>query len=95
MSSRTHFFHCLSQKKYGTTQAGHGLCDVKKQTQPDAHPLPLIDKILKGLKGHKIFSKIDLQEAYHQVKMDADSEIKTPFKCSFGTFKFNIMQFGL
>ena len=42
-----------------------------------------------------MFSKIDLNNAYHQLPMNECDKFKTAFTCRYGTFEFNVMPFGL
>ncbi|KAG0426338.1 Retrovirus-related Pol polyprotein from transposon 17.6, partial [Dictyocoela muelleri] len=56
---------------------------------------PKIKKILATLHGSKIFSKIDLNLGYYQIKMKPEDIYKTGFRLLNRTFVFNRMPFGL
>ena len=45
----------------------------------DKHPLPKIRDIFEMVSGHRIFSKLDLAESYHQFPLNIDDRVKTSF----------------
>ena len=45
--------------------------------------------------GAKFFSKLDVRQAYHQVKMVVGPEYKMTFETRYGLFEYLIMPFGL
>ena len=61
----------------------------------DSYPLPRIDELTNRLNGAKVFSKIDLNNAYHQLPMKKDDIFKTAFTTRYSTFEFLVMPFGL
>ncbi|XP_061727150.1 uncharacterized protein K02A2.6-like isoform X1 [Cydia pomonella] len=60
----------------------------------DRYPLPKIDDLLVRLNGARVFSKIDLTQAYNQVELD-DSKEYTVINTHRGLFKYNRLVYGL
>jgi hypothetical protein len=64
-------------------------------TRRVAFPLPRIDEMLDHLTGAKVFSLIDLRQAYHQAKL-LDSDVpKTAFRTPFRHYEYLTLSFGL
>ncbi|XP_064463483.1 uncharacterized protein LOC135374455 [Ornithodoros turicata] len=64
-------------------------------TTPDRYPLPRLQDFTSNLHGAKIFSKIDIMKAYHQIPVAPEDIIKTAITTPFGLFEFPRMPFGL
>ena len=64
-------------------------------TKKDRYPIPLIEETLAQLEGAKYFTKIDIRQAFYQIRMFEDSEELITFLIRFGAFKYLIMPFGL
>lgn len=64
-------------------------------TIPDRYPLPYMQEIVNILRDKHIFSKVDLQKAFHQVPVNPADVPKTAITTPFGLFEFNFMTFGL
>ena len=68
---------------------------LNSTTKKDHFLLLFIDQILDGLVGSSYFCFLDGYSGYNQIAIDPDDQEKTTFTCSFGTFAFRCMPFGL
>ena len=57
-------------------------------TVKNRFPLPLIPKMLDRPHIAKIFTKIDLRDASHQVRVREEDVWKTSFRCREGHFDY-------
>lgn len=64
-------------------------------TRKNRAPLPLIGEILDRLSSAKIFTKIDLKDAYYRIRIREGDEWKTAFRTRYGHFEFRVMPMGL
>ncbi|XP_039518223.1 uncharacterized protein K02A2.6-like [Pimephales promelas] len=62
---------------------------------PDQYPLPLIDDLFAGLAGGKRFSKLDLSQAYLQMKVDENSRELLTIVTHKGLFRYQRLPFGI
>ena len=58
------------------------------------YPLPRIEDIFYRLKGASIFSKIDLQSGYYQLRVKDVNVPKIAFRTRYGHYEFLVMPFG-
>jgi hypothetical protein len=59
------------------------------------YQLPRIDDMFDQLRGACVFSKIDLQSGYHQLKIRECDIPKTAFVSRYGLYEYNVMSFGV
>ncbi|KAI7975494.1 hypothetical protein EIK77_002299 [Talaromyces pinophilus] len=64
-------------------------------TKKDRYPLPLIDEVFERLSKARIFTKLDIRQGFHRIRMHQESEDLTTFRCRYGTFKYKVMPFGV
>ena len=68
---------------------------VNSLTRKDRHPLPIIQECFDALRGARFFSKIDLQQGFHQMRIAEGDIPKTAFGTKYGHFEWLVMPFGL
>lgn len=68
---------------------------LNAQTIPDRYPVPYLQDFTNILHEKKVFSKVDLKRAYHQVPVRPEDVPKTAITTPFGLFEFKYMPFGL
>ncbi|CAK6976493.1 hypothetical protein LDENG_00158670%2C partial, partial [Scomber scombrus] len=69
-----------------------GLNDI---TVKNRYPLPLMSSAFELLQGATVFSKLDLRNAYHLVRIREGDEWKTAFNTPTGHYEYLVMPFGL
>ena len=72
--------------------------DMRSLTQAiirERHVIPTIDDVVSDLNGCKVFSKIDLNQGYHQIPLHSDSRKFTTFSTHLGLFRYKRLNFGL
>ena len=68
---------------------------LNKVTIKNKYPLPRIDDLFDIINGAKIFSRLDLQKGFHQLKVKKEDIPKTAFSSRYGLFEFTVMPFGV
>ncbi|KAK3752456.1 hypothetical protein QZH41_007498 [Actinostola sp. cb2023] len=61
----------------------------------ERHPVPTVEDLIVDLNGSTVFSKIDLNQGYHQLELDADSRNITTFATHLGLFRYKRLSFGI
>ena len=78
------------------------LTRLNKNVQSERHIIPSVDELgkcmfhtLAQLSGAKVFSKLDANSGFWQIKLTDKSSFLTTFITPFGRFRFNHLPFGI
>jgi hypothetical protein len=64
-------------------------------TVKNRYPLPRIEDLFDSLQGAKVFSSLDLQSGYHQIRIAPEDIEKSAFVTPVGSYQFKVLSFGL
>jgi hypothetical protein len=64
-------------------------------TVKDQIPLPLIGEALDRLLYTKVYTKLDVKDAYHNLRITKGDECKMAFRTKYGLYEYLVMLFGL
>jgi hypothetical protein len=64
-------------------------------SEKDRYPLPLIAETLSQISKAKWFTKLDVVQAFHKIRIAPGEEWKTAFRTRFGLFEWMVCPFGL
>ena len=59
------------------------------------YAMPRIDDLMDQLRGSIFFTKIDLAQCYHQIRITESDTEKTAFRTPIGHFEYRVLPFGL
>nr|GEX85270.1 putative reverse transcriptase domain-containing protein [Tanacetum cinerariifolium] len=62
--------------------------ELNKLTVKNRYPLPRIDDLFDQLQGSSVYSKIDLQSGYHQLRVHEEDIPKTAFRTRYEHYEF-------
>jgi len=85
----------LVNKPDGSTRFCIDYRRLNTVTKKDVYPLPLIDDILTGIMGCKLYSSVDAASGYWQVPIEEVDREKSAFITHMGLYEWIGMPFGL
>ncbi len=68
---------------------------LNQLTKKDYYPLPLINKTLARLNKAKVYTKLDIRQAFYQIRIAEDAEELTTFRTRYGLYKYRVLPFSL
>lgn len=82
-------------KKDGSLRLCVDYRGLNKVTIKNRYPLPLISELLDRVTGAKWFTKLDIKDAYHRIRIKKGDEWKTAFRTRYGHYEYLVLPFGL
>ncbi|XP_031328049.1 uncharacterized protein K02A2.6-like [Photinus pyralis] len=70
-------------------------CTLNKALQDDPYPMPTTQEIIAALNGAKVFAKLDMAQAYQQLKVDDESAKLQTIITQRGTYMVRRLCFGI
>ncbi|KRZ73023.1 Transposon Ty3-I Gag-Pol polyprotein [Trichinella papuae] len=95
---------CMATEVYTLMKSGDlRICvdnrEVNKKTRKDAYPLPLPDNIFDKVRGHAVFSTLEMQSRFSRIPVNVNDKEKTAFSagqdfCASGvlTSKYGVVR---
>ncbi|GJT54365.1 putative reverse transcriptase domain-containing protein [Tanacetum coccineum] len=83
------------KKKDGSFRMCINYRELNKLKMKNRYPLSRFDGLFDQLQGSSVYSKIDLQSGYHQLRVRKVDILKTTFRMRYGHYEFQVMLFGL
>ena len=71
------------------------LTKLNASVRRERHVLPAVDQIVAQLSGAKVFTKLDANAGFWQIKLAEESVLYTTFLTPFGRFCFQRLPFGI
>ncbi|UYV85035.1 K02A2.6-like [Cordylochernes scorpioides] len=85
----------LAGKPNGKIRICVDLSRLNLSVERELHPLPVLEHELAQLNGAKIFSRLDANSGFWQIKLSEESQTLTTFITPFGRYKFKRLPFGI
>jgi hypothetical protein len=83
------------KKKDGTLRLCVDYRGLNAMTVKDRIPLPMIGEALDRVSSAKVYTKLDVKDAYDNLRIAKGDEWKTAFPTKYGLYEYLVMPFGL
>jgi len=68
---------------------------LNKVTIHNKYPIPLMTELRDQVRDAQIFTKLDLKDGFHLIRVRKGDEWKTAFRTRYGHYQYRVMPFGL
>ena len=70
-------------------------CSLNEQTIKNNYPLPLITDLIDNMESKRIFTKMDLQQGFNNIRIKEENRQKRVFTIHVGLFELTVIFFGM
>ena len=84
----------VTPKKDGGIRLCVDMREANQASERERHTMPTLQDFKAEVNGAKLFSKIDLKQAYHQLELHPDSRFITTFSTHEGLFQYKRLNYG-
>ena len=85
----------VTQRKSGAIRLCVDMRLASKVIKRERYPMPTLDDLVTDLNGASVFSRVDLNDAYHQVELDPESRHLTTSSTHMGLFRYKRLNMGI
>ncbi|XP_060873973.1 uncharacterized protein K02A2.6-like [Metopolophium dirhodum] len=85
----------IAKKPNGAIRICLGPQNLNKVIQREYFQIPTVEEILKQLAGAKVFSTLDANQGFYQIKLTNESSKMCTFSTPMGRYRFLRMPFGI
>ena len=85
----------VTPKNNGKVRVRVDLSKLNEYIKREDHPLPAVDTTVGRLAGSKVFTKLDANSGFWQIKLAWESRPLTTFITPWRRFCFNVLPFGI
>lgn len=85
----------VAYKRSGDVRICVDVSKLNKYVQRQPLPYPSFEDLSAEFYGATLFSKLDIEDAFHQIELDIDCRELTTFSTHAGTFRYKRLLFGL
>ncbi|XP_025405877.1 uncharacterized protein LOC112680094, partial [Sipha flava] len=81
----------LAKKKDGSPRLCIDYRRLNDVTESDAYPMPDLNKLIRQMRGAKVFSVLDLKSGYWQVPLNPNARKYSAFRTRRGLYQFRVL----
>ena len=85
----------VAEKQSGDIRICLGMRQANQAILREKHPVPTVEETLQEVSYAKVFSKLDLNMAFHQIELHPDSRDITTFAVHDGLYRYKRLLFGV
>ena len=82
------------EKPSGDIRICLDMCQANRAILREKHPVPTVEETLQEISNAKLFSKLDLNMAFHQIELAPESRDITTFAAPSGLYRYKRLLFG-